>query len=314
MYRLLIILFILATPLAKAAKEEVPYWISYPGAKDTVLSDFYFKTEFRVKDSVESAPLKVAATGRIQLWVNNYFVIYDGDASASVEEPHIFVTDIRKFLQKGDNAITICLTPVSPKDFNNDKVALALAVNKDKQIYSDEDFECFRQKANNYKTVNVEGETYVTFAFNAQDNIVGNWHEAGFDAKKFSPEKWLEPEEGSVFKTEETETTYIPKPVSRTYDVTNTSFPQPVKTGTKIEIELPAGKQLMVEAGFESVKDKTVSIYSPEMAQKGIKHSYKTTFGAQSFFFPVIMKTDKLIFEFHAPMKFIGVTYRIINE
>ncbi|MFB6342509.1 hypothetical protein ACE1ET_12330 [Saccharicrinis sp. FJH62] len=314
MYKFILLLFILATPFAKAAKEEVPYWIGYPETEDTVLTDYYFKTEFKLKDSIESAPLKIAATGRLQFWVNNYFVIYDGDPSASVDDPHVFVTDIRKFLIEGKNALTVCLTPDSPHDFENNKLAISLKINNDILVYSNKEFECYRQKANNYATEAVGGKTYITFAFDAQKNIVGNWHQAGFEAKKFSPEKWQEPEEGKIFNEKDISTTYIPKPISRTYDVTNISFPQTVKPGDKVTVEFPAEKKLMLEAGFESVKDKTVYIYTPQMAQTGIKYSYKTTFGGQSFFFPVLMETDKLIFEFNAPMKFIGVTYRIMNE
>ena len=313
-YKFILLLFILATPLSQAAKEEVPYWISYPGTEDSVMADYYFKTEIKLKDSIESAPLKIAGTGRMQLWVNNYFVIYDSEASTSFDEPHVFVIDIRKYLVIGKNSLTVCLSPDSPNDFQNKSLALSLKINTDVLVYSNKDFDCYKQKANNYSTETISGNSYVLFDFDARKNIVGNWHQAGFEAKKFSPEKWQTPVEGTVFEAESVETTYIPKSVTKSYDVTNISFPQIVKPGTKVKVELPTGKKLVLEAAFESVKDKTVYIYTPKMAQTGIKDSYTTTFGMQGFFFPVLMETDTLIFEFNAPMKMIGVTYRFINE
>lgn len=311
---IIISLLLLLSALSFAAKEEVPYWISYPESGDSVVCDYYFKTEFKLKDSVEIAHLKIAASGQIHLWVNTYFVIVNGDASPSGSEPIIYVKDIKPYLMEGKNALSIKLSPGSVADLNNKSMALSLIVNEEIKIFSSKDFICYRQTVNNYKTEKVSGKSYLTFDFNAQKNIVGTWQEAGFEYKRFSPQKWQKALELDVFKVDPTQQTHIPQKVSGFSDITGIAFPKTVKPEDMVELDLPKDKSMIVELGFESVKDKTVFIYTPDMAKAGIKNSYLTTFGAQSFFIPVLINSDKLILEFSHHMKLVGVTYRILNE
>lgn len=313
-YSFTILLSVLISTVTFAAKDEVPYWIRYPEAEDSLVTDYYFKTEVKLKDSVEFAELRIAGTGLIQVWINNFFVIVNGQPSPSIDEPKVSLTNVSRYMKEGDNAIAVCLRPDSPNDQNNNTFAMALTVNNEAGIFSNKNFSSYRQKVNNYTSETIGGNIYLIFNFDARNNIVGNWQKAGFEAKRFSPEKWQKPEEVAVFKIDTMANTYIPSTVTSHTNVKNIAFPKNIKPGDIVEADLPEDKKVIVEIGVESVKDRTFYIYTPEMDRTGIKHSYKTTFGGQSFFMPELIKADKLMLEFEDPMKLVGITYRILNE
>lgn len=314
MTKQILFLFLLFSSLVSVAKNEHPKWVAHPQAQsDTLIGNTLYKLEFKLKDSVKVAICKVAATNTFSLWINSVPVIFNGMASTDTANAKVTLVNIAPYLTEGVNAISACLFPCPPYEKTTSMFWLNVSIN-DFQLVSDKNIISYRDYSNNFVLSKTNEDSCLLFNTTPKTSIVGDWKTPEFNHKKLSPKKWQKTIEHLAFVPKPSINTHLPKTFSKNKAVTNLEFPLSIRTPELIRATLDDSTPVLVEITLESMKDKVIEMYTPEMRLKEQSYTYTTTFGLQKITFPILIRSKELLIDINEPIKILSINYRSIDD
>jgi hypothetical protein len=300
---LLTILFSITSGYSKK-KELTPTWIKYPHEiSDNELVSYLFKVDFKLSDSVQSAELRVAATGKFIAYVNGQYVIFGGEPTENQALPKLMVVRVDSFLQEGHNAIALELFPQMGDVISNNRCFFELLVNNVVVKRSDKTVSCYADKAQEFCAEPV----LFPCKFDATLTFADNWRMPRFDERKFSVEKWYKAEQDIDFDSGSAAITNVTSSLSVDRAM-NLNFPLVVKAGELINGEFSTEKNGLYRFTIEGPGNKEI-LFTLNDINGLLIGKYLTYSGKQTFVVPYFTNSKSLSLKFPCAFKLVDVSF-----